>query len=422
MKKFILKTFIIFLLLVFAFSALNCDLQTITFSKNFTVQAKSQENAKFNNELFKSENEENILQKAQGNKVIKFEQVPTSAQSMVVIETTNDTVLYSKNEGAPLPIASTTKILCALTVLENCSDLEKLVTVEKAATLVEGSSIYLREKEQLSILDLLYGLMLQSGNDAAHTLALEVGDGSLQKFAYMMNEMALKCGAKNSNFVTPHGLNDENHYSTAFDLAKITSYALKNPVFKKIVSTKSHKILATQNNTARTLINKNKLLSSLEGCIGVKTGYTRNAGRCLVSACEREGTQLVCVVLNCGPMFEDSARLLEKGLNEYKFFEILPRYKFVDDVLVENGNSPTVRLYNKNGYGVVVKEGEIERYSVEYVYEKLQKAPISKDQEMGSVKIYYDNNLIFEEKLYSIERVDSVDSKEELKKILDNWL
>ena len=345
----------------------------------------------------------------------------TSAQSMVVIETTNDTILYSKNENEQLPIASTTKIVCALTVLENCEDLQKIITVPKSATLVEGSSIYLRENEQLSILDLLYGLMLQSGNDSAETLALEVGEGSLQRFAYLMNETAQKCGATNSNFVTPHGLNDKNHYSSAHDLAKITSYALKNPVFKQIVSTKCHKIPATEHNTSRTLINKNKLLTSLEGCIGVKTGYTKNAGRCLVSACEKDDTQVVCVVLNCGPMFEESSVLLKKALSEYKYYEILPRYKFVDDVMVENGKSSSIRLYNKNGYAVVVKEKEIERYSVVYDYQNLVTAPIKKDEELGSVKIYYDNTLIFEEKLCSIEGVESVDTKEELKKILENW-
>lgn len=345
----------------------------------------------------------------------------TSAQSMVVIESTNNTIIYSKNEEAQLPIASTTKIICALTVLENCDDINKIITVPKSATLVEGSSIYLRSQEQLSIKDLLFGLMLQSGNDAAETLAMEVGEGSLQNFAYLMNETAQKCGATNSNFVTPHGLNDKDHYSTALDLAKITSYALKNPVFKEMVSTKCHKIPATEHNTSRTLINKNKLLSNLENCIGVKTGYTKNAGRCLVSACEKDGTQIVCVVLNCGPMFEDSAVLLKKAMSEYKYFEILPSYKFVDDVMVENGKSSSIRLYNKNSFSVVVKEKEIERYSVVYDYQKLVNAPIKKDEELGNVKIYYNNTLIFEEKLCSIEGVESVNSKEELKKILENW-
>lgn len=345
----------------------------------------------------------------------------TSAKSMIVLETLHDKVLYSKNENEKLPMASTTKIITALTVIENCDDLEKLITVPKKATLVEGSSIYLRENEKLTVKQLLYGLMLQSGNDAAETLALEIGDGDITRFAELMNETAKKCGAENSNFVTPHGLDDKDHYTTAYDLAKITSYALKNPVFKEVVSTKKYVIKATENNTARTLINKNKLLSSLEGCIGVKTGYTKKSGRCLVSAAERDGMQVVCVVLNCGPMFEESSDLINKAFNEYKLYEILPSYKFVSDVVVEDGKSSTLRLYNKEGYSVVAREGDVSKYTVEYDYEKIVKAPIEKDQKLGEVKVYYDNSLIFSESLCSIEGVEGAEPVDKLKDILEKW-
>ena len=345
----------------------------------------------------------------------------SSAKSMVVLETTGNNVLYSKNENEKLPMASTTKIVTAITVIENCNDLDKLVKVPKSATLVEGSSIYLREDEELTIRQLLYGLMLQSGNDAAHTLALEIGEGSLEKFAELMNETAKKCGATNSNFVTPHGLDDKNHYITALDLAKITSYGLKNNVFKEIVSTKKFDIKATEKNNARTLLNKNKLLSSLEGCIGVKTGYTKKSGRCLVSACERDGMQVVCVVLNCGPMFEESSDLINLAFKEYKLYEILPSYKFVSDVVVEDGKSSFLRLYNKNGFSVVAKEKDIDKYTVVYDYKKQVKAPIEKDEILGEVKIYFDNTLIFSENLCSIEKVDSLEPVDKLKDILDKW-
>ena len=345
----------------------------------------------------------------------------SSAKSMVVLETTGNNVLYSKNENEKLPMASTTKIVTAITVIENCNDLDKLVKVPKSATLVEGSSIYLREDEELTIRQLLYGLMLQSGNDAAHTLALEIGEGSLEKFAELMNETAKKCGATNSNFVTPHGLDDKNHYTTALDLAKITSYGLKNNVFKEIVSTKKFDIKATEKNNARTLLNKNKLLSSLEGCIGVKTGYTKKSGRCLVSACERDGMQVVCVVLNCGPMFEESSDLINLAFKEYKLYEILPSYKFVSDVVVEDGKSSFLRLYNKNGFSVVAKEKDIDKYTVVYDYKKQVKAPIEKDEILGEVKIYFDNTLIFSENLCSIEKVDSLEPVDKLKDILDKW-
>ena len=345
----------------------------------------------------------------------------SSAKSMVVLETKNNTILYSKNQNEKLPMASTTKIITALTVIENCDNLDKEITIPLKATLVEGSSIYLKEGEILTIRQLLYGLMLQSGNDAATALALEFGNGSVEDFAKLMNETAQKYGAMDSNFVTPHGLDDKNHYTTAKDLAIITSGALKSKVFKEIVSTKVYKIDATENCKARTIINKNKLLSSLEGCVGVKTGYTSKAGRCLVSACERNGMEVVCVVLNCRPMFEESADLINKAFNEYNLYEILPAYKFVTDVKVEDGKTSSLRLYNKKGFSIVAKEKDIEKYSIVYDYIKSVKAPIKKDKVLGKVEIYFDKTLIFSEDLCSIEQVDSIDTNDKIKNILDKW-
>lgn len=343
-----------------------------------------------------------------------------SAKSMVVMETLGGKVLYSKNENEKLPMASTTKIVTAITVIENCDDLDRLVSVPKSATLVEGSSIYLRAGESLSIRDLLYGLMLQSGNDAAETLALSIA-GSKEAFAILMNQTAQKAGALNSNFVTPHGLDKSDHYTTALDLAKITAYALKNEDFKQIVSTKSHQIKATEHNTARTLINKNKLLSSLEGCIGVKTGYTKKSGRCLVSACERDGMQVVCVVLNCSPMFEESFDLIQQSYKEYKRFDIMPSYKFVTDIMVEGGKSKSVRFFSKEGFSTIDKIENADRYRVEYEYESNLTAPVDKGQVVGRAKVFCDNNLIFTENLCTIEPVEKEVPINELQNILENW-
>lgn len=345
----------------------------------------------------------------------------SSAKSMIVIESNTGKTLYSKNENEKLPMASTTKIVTALTVIENCEDLDKIITIPKLATNVEGSSIYLKPDEKLSIKQLLYGLMLQSGNDAGLTLALEVGNGSVETFAELMNETAKKCGAENSNFVTPHGLDNKNHYTTASDLAKITAYALKNETFKEIVSTKSYTIPATEKYQTRNIINKNKLLSGLEGCIGVKTGYTSKAGRCLVTACERNGMQVVCVVLNCRPMFEESAELINKAYEEYGIYEILPSYKFVSDISVENGKSASLRLYNKNGFSVVDKKENLNKYVVTYDYPEKITAPVEKDAVLGTVKVYLDKTLIFTENLCSIEKVDSIDANDNIKNILDKW-
>lgn len=345
----------------------------------------------------------------------------SSAKSMIVIESNTGKILYSKNEFEKLPMASTTKIITAITVIENCDDLDKIITIPKVATNVEGSSIYLKPDEKLSIRQLLYGLMLQSGNDAGLTLALEIGDGKVENFAELMNQTAIKCGAKDSHFVTPHGLDDKEHYTTAYDLAKITAYALKNETFKEIVSTKSYIIPATEKYQTRNLINKNKLLSGLDGCIGVKTGYTSRAGRCLVTACERNGMQVVCVVLNCRPMFEESAELINKAYEEYGIYEILPAYKFVSDITVEGGKSTNLRLYNKNGFSVVDKKENLDKYVVVYDYPQTIKAPIEKDAVLGSVKVYLDKTLIFTENLCSIERVAGIDASDKIKNILDKW-
>ena len=251
----------------------------------------------------------------------------TSAKSMCVLEKNSGRVVASKNMEECLPMASTTKIVTALTVIQNCNNLDELIKVDNSAIGVEGSSIYLRTDEQISIRDLLYGLMLRSGNDSAVALACHTG-GSVEEFAKMMNDTAKKAGANNSNFVTPHGLDHKNHYTTAYDLAKITAYALNNPIFKEIVSCKQHTVEATNKSDKRYMSNKNKLLNTLNGCIGVKTGYTKRAGRCLVSATERDNETYVCVVLNCGPMFEESARLLNTANDYYKNTKIIDKIFF----------------------------------------------------------------------------------------------
>lgn len=344
----------------------------------------------------------------------------TSAKAMIVMEAKDGRVLYSKNENEKLPMASTTKIVTALTVLNNCKDLDKLVTITKQPTLVTGTSIYLRQGEQLTIRQLLYGLMLQSGNDAAVALALEVG-GSIENFAQMMNKTAIDCGAECSSFKNPHGLDQEGHYTTVCDLAKITIKALKHPDFKQIVSSKQYVIAGGENTTERKLVNKNKLLTSLDGCIGVKTGYTSKAGRCLVSAAERDDMQVVCVVLNCRPMFEESQALINKAFKEYSLVELLPDYTHIADVSVVGGEKSNVKVYNKTGLKKVLTDDEKKQVCVSYDYPETLKAPLKKDQKVGQVKINLNNDLIFSGNLYIIEEVKSTNFTDKLNNIIDKW-
>ena len=344
----------------------------------------------------------------------------TSAKSMVVIETKNNTILYSKNENEKLPMASTTKIITTITVIDNCKNLDEVIKIPKEATLVEGSSIYLREGEELTIRELLYGLMLQSGNDAATALAIKIG-GSVEGFAMLMNKQIEKCGAINTHVVNPHGLDAKEHYTTAYDLAKITSYALKNEDFREIVSCKKYVTKESQNTKQRVLNNKNKLLNSLEGCVGVKTGYTSRAGRCLVSACLRGELETVCVVLNCGPMFEESAALLNLSHSEYENHIVFPDYNYIANIPVEGGVLNEVKVYSKKGYSFVIKKDMKNLIRVEYDYPNILRAPVLKDQKVGTVRVFYENNLIFEENLFTIEPVDSIIINSKLKDILERW-
>ena len=321
-----------------------------------------------------------------------------SNQAEIVMELNTGRVVHEFNAQSKKYMASTTKILTAITIIENC-DLDEIVVVQKQTTGIEGSSIYLEEGEKLSVKHVLYGLMLRSGNDCAQTLAVHCS-GSINEFAHLMNITAEKIGAKNSNFVNPHGLHDDNHYTTAYDLALISRYAMKNEVFREIVATKSIDIPFTTRNYNRHLINKNKMLKEFEGSTGIKTGYTKKAGRCLVSSCQRNGIEFICVVLNCPPMFERSKTLLTNAFNNYKNYKIMESDNIVDFVQVENGEKCAVCI--KNDIIIPLTEYEKNNLHLQLDLPKILKKPIEKDKEIGLVKIYCENNLLFTEKIYTI--------------------
>lgn len=249
-----------------------------------------------------------------------------SAKSAVLIDGKSGAVLFEKNSDTRLYMASTTKIMTALIVLENLP-LDAIVTVPKEATLVEGSSIYLRENEKITVETLLYGLLLESGNDAAHTLAVAVS-GTTEKFAELMNEKARQMGLKNTCFANPHGLTDENHYTTAYELGFIASKALENPVFKEMTSTKNKMIQSLDGEVTRYFSNHNKMLNMYSGAIGVKTGFTKAAGRCLVSAAERNGNMFVAVTLNDGNDWRDHSAMLDYGFENYKSITVAKENEF----------------------------------------------------------------------------------------------
>ncbi len=243
-----------------------------------------------------------------------------SAVSAVLIEAETGTVLYAKNCDEQRSMASTTKIMTAILTIE-AGDLDRDFTVDPYAIMVEGTSMGLREGDIVSRRDLLYGILLPSGNDAANAAAVSVS-GSSSEFVAKMNKKAEELGLKNTHFVTPSGLDAEGHYTTARDLANLTAYAMKNELFREIVKCKSKQVEFGNPSYKRTLYNSNKMLSRYDGAIGVKTGFTDNARRCLVSAAERGGTTLIAVTLNAGDDWNDHTKMLDYGFTQVKSYPL----------------------------------------------------------------------------------------------------
>lgn len=302
------------------------------------------------------------------------------SKAEIAMELSTETVLSESNADEKLPMASTTKILTAIIIIEDCN-LDEVIKIPSAAVGAEGSSIYLKKDEEIDIRDLLYGLMLRSGNDSAAALAIH-HSGSIDKFANVMNERAKLMGAQNSNFKNPSGLPDSEHYTTARDLCKISCYAMQNKTFAEIVSTTNY------NGKFKSFTNKNKILSRYEGANGVKTGYTLKAGRCLVSSAKREGMDVVCVVLNCPDMYETSEKLFDFCFNNYKLLTLDKNKVFMYDKVLCKLRE------NKN---LVINNSDIIRYEVKGI-DKMSE----NDCAVAELKIYIENNLIFTEKLYTI--------------------
>ncbi|MBR2988094.1 MAG: D-alanyl-D-alanine carboxypeptidase [Clostridia bacterium] len=354
------------------------------------------------------------------SKVNNASAITTSATGMVVIEKDSGRVLYASGEDKRLPMASTTKIATAITVIDNVKNLDVKVRIPRQAIGVEGSSIYLNDQDELSVRDLLYGLMLQSGNDCAVALALTVG-GSISEFARLMNETAKKVGANDTNFTNPHGLDDKNHYTTALDLAKISAYALCNTEFAKIVSAKSYTMSWGGREYCRIINNKNKLLRSFDGANGVKTGYTKRAGRCLVSSATRNGMTVIAVVLNCSPMFEECATVMDKAFEEFALYD-LSKLTVALKVSVMNGKEELVPLAVKDSAIYPLKKCELEKVTASVIDTKNMVAPVILGQENGKIRFFLENRLLFERKLYTIVSVERNGEQNALEKIVKNWL
>ena len=324
-----------------------------------------------------------------------------SAQGACLINI-DGTVLYEKNAHVKMSMASTTKIMTAIVVIENC-ELDKKVRVANEAIGVEGSSMYLAKGETVSIRDLLYALLLQSANDAAVALACEVS-GSVEAFAELMNQKAKELGLKDTHFTNPHGLDDEKHYTTAYELAKITAYAMKNKTFFEISSTLKYTYSTDQR--SGVFVNHNKLLYMMKDCVGVKTGYTRKTGRCLVSAIDKDGLILIGVTLNAPNDWNDHIEMHKYGCAEYEFSQMLTKGEFCCTLPVINGSKSEILLASSDELCAWLRKSD--EINVVTELPRFLYAPVEEGEAYGAICIYRDGELIKKTDIVALESSENI--------------
>ncbi len=330
-----------------------------------------------------------------------------NARHAVILDRCSKKVIYGKKETEKCKMASTTKIMTAIIVIENCA-LDDIVTVSEKSAGTGGSTIHLSKNDKITVHDLLYGLMLKSGNDAAVALAEHAGS-SIEGFANLMNKKANELGLKSTHFSTPHGLDNKDHYTSAYDLAILADYALKNEIFSNIVKTKSYTI--TINGYPRSLTNTNELLGNFEGIYGVKTGFTNGANRCLVTSCKRGDLDIICVVLGCDTKkyrTQDSIKLLNYVFSNYtvinvkdiiinKFSEWKNENK--NSFVINKGSCQCLDFYLDNNdfdfFQIAINKSSINNVNVSIKYDNIFEAPLSNSSKIGAISLYIGTNEYF---------------------------
>ena len=329
-----------------------------------------------------------------------------SARSALLYEPETKTVIFSKNADERLPMASTTKIMTALVSIER-ENLDKEIKIDERAVGVEGSSAYLKAGEIFSLKELLYALMLQSANDAAEAIAYAIA-GSVDAFAELMNQKASSLGLADTNFTNPHGLDDADHYTTAHDLAIIAASALEYPEFYEITSTKTKRV--ERNGISRLFVNHNKLLSRYEGCIGIKTGFTKKSGRCLVSAAEREGIRLICVTLDAPSDWNDHKMLLNYGFSSLERQTLFSAESFEYSLPILNSEKDSVRIGLSEDVSIISFE---DASPIEYEIQlpRFVSAPIKAGSNVGRIVVTRDDKPISTHDLFVLESVNAKKKK-----------
>lgn len=321
-----------------------------------------------------------------------------SAESAVIMTADTKETIFEKNANQKRPMASTTKIMTALVVLERC-ELDKVFRIPAKAVGTEGTSAYLLENDSLTIEAALTALLLQSANDAANALAIEVG-GSIDGFASLMNEKADEIGLKDTFFKNPSGLPEDGHYTTAKDLAILASVCLENSDFSRIVSMKKSTVKI--NGEDRTFVNHNKLLSLYEGANGVKTGFTKESGRCLVGSCERDGVKLVTVTLDASNDWNDHKKMFDYGFSKLRSYQLYSEKNFIVELPVA-GTNKFVSASPKGEKSIILPYNQTITVAIEAP--SLIFAPVSLDDQVGTAVFYCNGREIAKVSLFALSRV-----------------
>ena len=353
----------------------------------------------------------------------------TNSRRYIVYDRISKSMIIGKNEDVKSAMASTTKIMTTIVILEK-ADLNEKVTVSAKAGGTGGSRLGLKRGDKASVRDLLYGLMLRSGNDAAVALAEHVG-GSVKGFAELMNEKAIELGLTNTHFVTPHGLDDANHYTTALELAKLTDYAMNNETFAKIVGTKSTTIYI--NNQSRQINNTNELLGVLNGVVGVKTGFTNNAGRCLVTETKRNNIDIITIVLGADTKKDrtkDSVNLIEYTFSKYKMYNLeeqiikeFNKWKNINEkrILIINGktSNPKLALGAIEKATIPICDNDKIEYSINALTEV--EAPVEQWNVMGTLTVKLNGEILESIDIVNVNEVQKRDWKDYFKIVLNRF-
>ena len=344
------------------------------------------------------------------------------ALSAVLIDGDTGRILLGKNENEPMAMASTTKIMTAIVTIEN-ANISKKITVSKNATLAPPVKMHLQVGEELTIEQLLYALLMQSSNDAAVAIAEGVG-GSVENFCKMMNNKAKELGCTDTEFVTPNGLDKGNHHSTAYDMALIGAYAIKNSEFIRISNTKN--ISFSSNKKSYSIVNKNQLLNSYNGAIGIKTGFTGKAGHCFVGAAKRGDITLVSVVLASGwgtagkaRKWSDTVKILNYGFDNYKKYSIIGDNV---DIYVDKAKVNKTTLKYKNSVELLLNENEKNSVTFKNKVPSIIEAPIYKDSKIGIGEVYIDNYKVADIDIVASENVSRHSLGNSFNKIIKDWI